>query len=142
MVYAIVLFLLGVLAASSVIVKSKPNAQELIDKLVPIQGWLGFVACIWGVIGIIQAVLGLGMLTSAPIWWITWLATSIVTASLGLLLGFSLLSKFILSKNEAAMAKGEALRMKLAGYQIPLGLIAIGLAIWGLAFQLFLYKIL
>jgi len=135
MIYGIILLLLGVLAASSVIVKNKPDAKELIDKLVPIQGWLGFVACFWGVWGIIQAVLNLGMLGTWPIWWATWLATSIVTASLGLLLGFSLLSKFVLSKNEAAMAKGEALRMKLAGYQIPLGFIAIGLAIWTVVYR-------
>ena len=132
MVYAIVLLLLGVLAASSVIVKNKPDAKELIDKLVPIQGWLGFIACFWGVWGIIQSVLNIGWLTTVPVWWITFLAMSIVTASLGLLLGFSLISKFVLSKNEEAMAKGEALRMKLAGYQIPLGFAAIGLAIWGI----------
>ena len=136
MVYGIILLLLGVLAASSVIVKNKPDAKELIDKLVPIQGWLGFVSCFWGVWGIISAVLKIGWLTTIPVWWITWMATSVVTASLGLLLGFSLITKFVLSKNEEAMAKGEALRMKLAGFQIPLGFAAIGLGIWTLVYSL------
>ena len=138
MLYAIILLLLGVLAASSVIVKNKPDAKDLIDKLVPIQGWLGFVACFWGTWGIIQSVLNIGWLTSAPIWWVTFLAIAVVTASLGLLLGFSLISKFVLSKNEEAMAKGEALRMKLTGYQIPLGFAAIGLGIWAIVFQMIL----
>lgn len=132
MVYAIVLFLLGILAASSVIVKNKPEAKELIDKLVSIQGWLGVVGFVWGVWGLIQAILNIKLMGSVFVWWVTWVAMSSLSAALGLLLGFGLIAKYVLSKNEEALAKGEALRQKLATIQIPLGFAGIGVAIWGI----------
>ena len=48
-VAAIVLFVCGALAASSLVIAKKPNAKELLDKLVPFQGWIGFVVCLWSV---------------------------------------------------------------------------------------------
>jgi len=130
LLFGLVLLALGVLAASSSIVAKRPDAQAYIDKLVPYQGWLGFIACIWGVWAIIDAVLLLGLLTSFPIWWITLAATAALTFSLGLLLGYGLLTKYLLSKNAEAMKRGEQLRMKLVPYQVNLGWIAIVLGIW------------
>lgn len=45
LVYGIALILCGVLAASSVIVKKRPEAKELIAKLAQWQGWIGLVVC-------------------------------------------------------------------------------------------------
>src|SRR5690606_3714568 len=83
MFWGIQLILLSIIAVPSLILAKKPDAKELLDKIEPYQGWIGFIFCIWGVWGIISAILNLGMLTTFPIWWITWLAGSFVMATLG-----------------------------------------------------------
>ena len=130
MIYGITLVVLGILAAPSLLLAKKPNAQELLDKVTPYQGWIGLVFCFWGIWGIIQAVLSLGLLTTFPIWWITWLGSSVIEAALGFLLGYGMISQLVLSKNEAAKEKGALLLAKLSPLQGKLGIIAIGLGIW------------
>ncbi len=130
MVYGITLAILGVLAAPSLLLAKKPEAKELLNKVTPYQGWIGLVFCFWGIWGIIQSIISLSLLTSHPIWWITWIASSILEASLGFLLGYGMISKLVLSKNEIAKEKGEQLLKKLAPLQGRLGLIAIIFGIW------------
>lgn len=132
MIYGISLIILGILAVPSLLLSKKPNAQELLDKITPYQGWIGLVFCFWGIWGIIQAVLNIGMLSTWPIWWITWIAVSVVTAVLGFLLGYGMIQKLLLSKNEEAMKKGEALRAKLAPLQGKFGIAAIALGVWAI----------
>ncbi len=132
MIYGITLAVLGVLATPSLLLSRKPEAKEILNKITPYQGWIGLVFCFWGVWGIIQAILNLGLLGSQPIWWITWIANSALEASLGFLLGYGMISKLILSKNEAAKEKGELLLQKLSPWQGRLGLVAIILGIWSI----------
>lgn len=132
MIYGITLAILGVLAAPSLLLSKRPDAKELLNKITPFQGWIGLVFFFWGVWGIIQAVLHLGLLGSQPIWWITWVANSVLEASLGFLLGYGMISKMVLSKNEVAREKGELLLKKLSPLQGRLGLVAIILGIWSI----------
>jgi hypothetical protein len=134
------LIALGVLAAASSIVAKRRDAQVYIDKLVPYQGWLGFVACLWGIWIIINAILYLNLLSYAPILWLTIAATGVVLGVLGLLLGYSLLTKFIFSNNAEAARRGEQLRLGMVPYQVMLGYVAIGLGIWQVV-ATFLYRI-
>ncbi|HLJ63311.1 MAG TPA: hypothetical protein VKT70_04345 [Stellaceae bacterium] len=126
----IVLLVLGILAAASSIVAKRPDAQSYIDKLVPYQGWIGFIACIWGIWIVIASILSLGLVSLVPIWWLTIAATGVLNFALGLLLGYSLLTKYLLSKNAEAMKRGEQVRAKLVPYQVTLGYIAILVGIW------------
>src|SRR5262245_40387760 len=64
-----VLVVLGVLAAASSIVARRPNAQVYIDKLLPYQGWFGFIACLWGIWIIVSAILNLNWFRYVPVWW-------------------------------------------------------------------------
>lgn len=130
MIYGITLLILGVLAAPSLLLSKKPNAKELLDKITPFQGWIGLVSCIWGVWGIIQAVLSIGLLTSHPIWWLSWMGGNVLEASLGFLLGYGMISQLVLSKNEAAKEKGAQLLAKLSPLQGKLGLFAIVMGAW------------
>ena len=132
MIYGITLIILGILTVPSLLLSKKPNAQELLDKITPYQGWIGLVFCFWGVWGIISAILSLGLLTTWPIWWITWVAVSIVTAVLGFLLGYGMINQLLLSKNEEAKKKGEALLAKLAPLQGKFGIAAIALGVWAI----------
>ena len=130
MIWGISLILLSIIAVPSLILAKKPNAKELLEKVEPYQGWIGIVFCFWGIWGIITAILNLGWLTSAPIWWVTFLAGNIISAVLGFMLGFGLINKYFLSKNDAAKARAEELRTKIAPKQGKLGIVGIFVGIW------------
>lgn len=130
MIYGISLILLSIIAVPSLILAKKPNAKELLEKIEPYQGWIGLIFCFWGVWGIISAFLNMGWLTSAPIWWSTLLAGSVVEAGLGFMLGFGMINKLILSKNEDAKEKAELLREKIAPKQGKLGILGIAVGAW------------
>ena len=111
----------GVLAAASLIVAKKPNAQQLIDKLAPYQGWIGVVLFIWGIKDIMGS---LGLLGTSFLFAIVYLSVALIELILGFMLGFGMITKYALSKNAAAEAKGQQIRAKLAPYQGTLGIIA------------------
>ncbi len=131
MIYGILLIVLGLLAVPSLLLSRKPNAKELFDKIAPYQGLIGIVFAIWGAWGIISSILNLGWLGTIPIWWITLLAVAVVEFGLGFILGYSLIQKYVLSKNEKGAEAGEKLLAKLLPLQGILGIVAIILGIWG-----------
>jgi len=130
MIHGITLIVLSILAVPSLIISRKPNAKELLDKVAPYQGWIGVLFCFWGVWGVISAFLNMGLLTEYPIWWITWLAGAAVEAILGFILGYGLIQKYALSKNESAKEKGEQVMKKLGAIQGKLGIIGVIVGIW------------
>jgi hypothetical protein len=123
------LAVLGVLGASNLIIARKPDAKEMIAKLAPYQGWIGAISALWGAWWVINAVLNIGLLSVAPIAWMIWLATGAVMLLLGFLLGIGILKSFV--KDEKANAKADQMMAKLTPYQGTLGLVAIGLGLWG-----------
>jgi len=133
MIWGITLVLLSIIAVPSLILSKKPNAKELLEKIEPYQAWIGMVFCFWGIWGIISAVLNIGWLTVAPIWWITFLAGNIVSAALGFMLGFGLINKYVLSKNENAKEKADAIRAKIAPKQGKLGVLGLIVGAWMIA---------
>ena len=128
----------GTLASSGFIISRKPDAKQIIDKLVPYTGWIGIVLFCWGVWETIAVVRGLSLLGTAPLTWIFWLCVAVADLAVGFLLGFSLISKYALSKNAAALAKGQQMREKLVKIQAPLGLFAI---VMGVLYLVWLYVI-
>jgi len=133
MIYGIMLIILSLLAVPSLVLSKKPDAKDLLDKLVPFQGWAGIVFCIWGIWGIISSLLSISLL-SAGLWgiiyWVTLFAVSVVSAVLGFILGYSLIVKYALSKNETAREKGELVLAKLRPLQGKMGIAGIILGIW------------
>ncbi|WP_417886621.1 hypothetical protein [Zunongwangia sp.] len=130
MIYGITLILLSIIAVPSLILSKKPNAEELLAKVAPYQGWIGLVFCVFGIWGIISAILNLGWLTSAPIWWTTLLAGSVVEAGLGFMLGFALINSLVLKNNAAAQEKAATLREKIAPKQGKLGILGLIVGSW------------
>ena len=135
MIFAIWLLLLGILGASNLIISKRPDAEQYIAKIAPYQGWIGAVSALWGVWGIIKAILNIKLLKIAMVWWITWVATSALLVALGLLLGAGVLKTFI--TQEDAVKRMDETIAKLAPKQGVLGLVAIGLGIWGIIARLF-----
>jgi len=133
MIYGITLIILSLLAVPSLLLSKKPNAKEMLDKLVPYQGWAGVVFCLWGIWGIISCILSISLLSLGLwgiIYWVTWLAASAVLAILGFILGYSLIVKYALGKNETAREKGEQVLAKLRPLQGTIGVIGIILGVW------------
>lgn len=128
MINGIWLAVLGVLAVPSLVLARRPDAAKVLGKLAPYQGWMGAVSALWGVWGIISAVLNIGWLTEFPIYWATWLADSVVLAGLGLILGIGVLKTFI--KQPQAQAKLDQTLQKIAPHQGRLGLAGVGLGAW------------
>lgn len=133
MINGITLVLLSIVAVPSLVLSKKPNAKELLEKIEPYQGWIGLVFCIFGVWGIITSILNIGWLTTAPIWWITLVAGSLVQATLGFMLGFGLINKLFISKNTEAQEKAAELRSKIAPKQGKIGILGIIVGVWMIA---------
>ena len=119
----------GILAASSFIVAKKPNAKQLIDKMVPYQGWIGIVMFCWGVFGVLGVLGTMSVMSVDFSFWLLNLLSVAANLVVGFILGFALISKYALNKNEAAQKKGEAIRMKLLKFQIPFGFLAIAVGV-------------
>lgn len=136
MIGGIITILGGILAASAFIIARKPDAAELIDKIAPYEGFIGLAMFGWGVWDSIGVVTSLGMLSTTPLLWAFWACVAVADLSIGFLLGFKLLSKYLLSKNEAALEKGQALRLKLSKFQAPLGLFGV---VMGILYIVWLY---
>ncbi len=130
MINGIMLVLLSIIAVPSLVLSKKPNAKELLEKIAPYQGWIGLVFCILGVWGIISSILNLGWLTTAPIWWVTLAAGSLVQATLGFMLGSGLMNKLFMGKNPEAQQKAAELRSKIAPKQGKLGILGIAVGTW------------
>lgn len=126
MIGIIIAILGGILAIAPAIIAKKPNAKELIDKITPYQGWIGMVLAFWGVWGIISCILNIGNIGLA---WGIALGIAFVEFIVGFLLGYGLISKYLLEKNETAKAKGQELRLRLLKYQMPAGTILLILGI-------------
>ncbi|PID38850.1 MAG: hypothetical protein CSA65_08435 [Proteobacteria bacterium] len=122
----IALIIAGILAASSLIVARKPNAQEYIDKLTPYQGWLGVGLFVWGIVDLIRLFGYIGLLFKVKFLLAVFLLVAVpIEILLGFILGFGLITKYALSKNETAMEKGRAIRKKLAPLQGVIGIAGI-----------------
>lgn len=134
----ILLILMGLLGAYPMLVRAQPNAKDILDKLVPIQGIVGLIGLLWGIWWLIRAVLNLGLISVLPLFWLTLLATALVMLLLGFLLSFGLLQQFgVLGGN--AGKTGEQIRSKIVGYQVPLGIAALGLVVWYLLVRYVIY---
>lgn len=116
----------GLLAAASLVTKFVPNSDKLIDVLTPYAGWIGVVMFISGVYWtLFGSILNLALLTAAPITWVVITATSVSILVVGFLLGFGLITKYALGKNEAALEKGQRIRAKLIPFQAIFGVICM-----------------
>src|SRR5690349_19907809 len=95
----------GILASSSYIISKKPNAKQLIDKLVPYQNWIGVALFAWGVLEVLAVISILGLISTDLFGWLFRFLAGLADLSVGFILGFPLLSKYTLSKNEVAQKK-------------------------------------
>src|SRR6185436_20115660 len=122
----LVLLLGGLIGASNIVIAKRPDAKDMIDKLIPFQGIIGVVLLLWGVVGVFDVLRTLRWMHLAPFWWLVFVATVVTELGLGFLLAYGLISKFT---GGGAADKARQMHAKISGYQSTLGLTAIGLAV-------------
>jgi len=131
MVFINILLLIvgGILAISALIVAKKPDAKELLDKLVPYQAMIGVALLAVGVLDLLGH-LGdvLRLLRDEPVHGIVWLAVIVTSILLGFMFGMTQIAKW-LPGHAAAEQKGRELSNKLAPFQVIIGLIGLGAAL-------------
>ena len=130
MLEGILLIVLGILAVPSLLLKKRPDAKEILDKIAPYQGWIGLVFCALGILGVIRQLLHMNTMGIFPIVWLTNVAVYVLQTLLGFLLGYGVIKKLILAQSDEAKRKGEQFRRKLIPLQGRLGLAAIGVGVW------------
>ena len=134
-VNGLILIVLGALCIPSLVAQKSPNAKELLDKVVPFQGVVGFVAFLWGVWVILQCVLRLNWIgwyfPRGLIRWVTYLLNGAALLGGGAILGWGLIQKKLLAKaSDEVKAKAEESFAKLVAFQPKIGIFAIILGIW------------
>jgi len=129
----IALIVAGILAASGFIISRKPDAKQLIDKIVPFQGFLGVGLLVWGVIDTIRVITHLkeigDMGSVYPLYSINVYAGVASEVLLGFLLGMPLIATWIPGES-AAEQRAMEMQKKVVPYQTILGFIGIIAAVF------------
>jgi len=125
---ALLLVVVGVLAAPNILLTRKPDAREWLDKLAPYQGALGVVAVVFGLLMLVRWLLRINLLLGAPVFWVSYLAISLLLLALGLLLGVNIIKQFV--NQPRAVEKMEQLTQRLAAKQGTLGLVGVVVGTW------------
>ena len=129
----LLLILAGIMAISGLIVAKKPNAKELLDKLVPYQAFIGIALLAIGLYHFIRSLRFLGaMVSTFP--GIVWLAVIVCSILLGFMFGMPQIAKWMPGEGGAEQ-KGMELAKKLAPYQVVLGLVGIGAGLLALLYR-------
>ncbi len=130
MLYALVLILVSILISPAFFVSKKPEIQKYIDKVTPIQGWIGVLSVAWGVWQMFRCLLNYKEFADERTWWFSWLVGTILIVINGFLLGYAKLKKHFLSRNPETKEKAEILRQRLKPLEKLLGIIGVLFGIW------------
>lgn len=139
LINALVLVLGGILAISGLIVAKKPDAKQLIDKLVPYQAMIGVALLVLGILNLLRW-LGNHLMTF-PLFGLTILGMTVSSILLGFLFGMPQIAKWMPGEG-AAEQKGMALSKKLAPYQVVLGIVGLVSALLMLLYRFSILRVL
>jgi len=130
LVNLILFILLGLLGVASWVKTRQPNLSAQFSKLEAVEGWVGLVGLVWGLIMLLQWLQVLSIFSYAPIRVLIGLASVLVVIALSLILGLPQLRSLIGSNdftNKLANLAG-----KLAPYKMILGCACLFLAAYTL----------
>jgi hypothetical protein len=137
----IILILLGgVLAASGLILAKKPDAKELLNKIVPYQGLIGVALLAYGLFDLITNLdlFKLVLHFKPPLFCLTLLGWFIGSIILGIILGTPVIGKYAGGGNEEKVMN---VQKKLLPFQTIFGVIGIVVGVLMLLYQLNILKV-
>ena len=128
----IALIVAGILAASGFIISRKPDAKQLIDKIVPFQGFIGVALLVWGIIDTIRVISHLkeigDIATTFPLYSISVYAGVASEVLLGFLLGMPAIASWIPGES-AAEQRAMEMQKKVVPFQTIIGFVGIVAAV-------------
>jgi hypothetical protein len=125
----------GILAVSGLIVAKKPNAKDLIDKLVPYQAFIGVAMLALGLYNLVRLLGGLlSMISAAPLLAAAGIAMIFSMILLGFMFGMPQIAKWIPGQ-AGAEQKGMELSKKLAPFQVLIGIVGIASSLLWLLYR-------
>ncbi|MCK0131248.1 hypothetical protein MWU59_06980 [Flavobacteriaceae bacterium F08102] len=133
MIDGIVLIIVSILAVPSLLLSRKPDAKELLEKIEPYQGWIGVVACIWGITGVIKELFHM----NGNSYWIVSISAMAILAILGFMLGYGLINQMVLSKSDEAREKAVEIRAKIAPNLGKLGVVGFIIGVLKIVMYIF-----
>lgn len=143
LINGLVLIILGGLCIPGIVAKKNPKAKELLDKIVPLQGTIGIAVFGWGVWGIISSILSIGIISTWPLSWITYLLCAAISVAGGAILGWGMIQKKLLVKASAdVVERATEVYKKLLSLQERIGFIAIIVGLWTILYSVILQGIL
>ena len=130
-VTAIILIILGLLAASSLIGSWSEDAGDIIEKLRPVQGAVGILGAVAGLVILVQVLLAASEKgsTKGIMHLIPTIGGPVLLTAVGFLMGYSMITSLLASSREA-QERADEIYESLVIYQVPLGLAAIALGVW------------
>lgn len=129
LVGSLLLIAAAILAVSGLIIARNPQAKELIDKLVPYQGFLGVGLLAWGIIDLLRMLSSMSMLMDRwPLGGAIVMAAIVCEILLGFLFGMPLIAQWIPGQSPAE-EKALAVQQKIAGFSVLIGLVGMIAAI-------------
>lgn len=127
MEYGLALLLIagGLLGASGLIIAKKPDAKELLNKLVPYQAGIGVGLLGLGLFTLLRWIGSMSVFFKhAPLFGIALFGSCFVAMALGFFFGMPLIAKWI-PGDSPAEEKAETMAKKLAPFQTILGIAGI-----------------
>lgn len=139
-VFELLLIVGGGLALSPIIVAKKPNAQGIVDKLIPFQALIGVAMMVMSVIFFIKIGPGAAFkaIKSHPVPAMANLGGIVFGFVLGSLYGMVALAKAGSPNNQQ---RAMEVTNKIAPYQMLIGFLVVGAGALGLAYTLGLVKL-
>jgi hypothetical protein len=124
----LMLIALGLLGVAASLRGRNPNLDGPLKQLESIEGWVGLIGLVWGLIMLLQWLMNLGSLAVVPLLMLIGLFSTLVILALSLILALPLLRKLI-GANPTTNKLAEV-SAKLAPFKAILGAICLALAIY------------
>jgi hypothetical protein len=105
--------------------------KRSIEAVAPYAGWFGVVLLVWGLWGVLGAVIGLGALRVAPLLWLTSSAASALSVGAGFFLGHEMIQKrFLLNASDETKQRVEGAYKWLTERQNSVSLLSLAIGVW------------
>lgn len=119
--FGVVSFVAGALASANFVIERMPDAKSYIEKIMPYQAMIGFVALILSALLVFNTF----SLKEAMFTKLIYFGCALATIVVGFLLGFPMIQQWI-TTDEESKKKAEEIRKKISPYQVLAGLVSMG----------------
>ncbi len=117
----------GLIAASALVLTKTPNANKLLNRIMPYKTMIGVGMLALFVLNAIDILPNIGHIFARPLWGITLVAVLSSELLLGLLLGLPQIAKWASGKGMAGQAEERAalVSKRMVKFEVPIGILSM-----------------